>query len=74
MHVLKYYHGAFYATALSNRLVEQNFQDSILTCYDIARPTFNKFAAYFKGKGYKPPINPLDRPFQAAFKTELYFF
>jgi hypothetical protein len=74
MHMASYAAGRFHASALSNGLAEDNYQDSIAFCYDVARPSFNGFPAYFKQTGYKNPTSLTDGPFQAAHGTTLPFF
>ncbi|KIA75983.1 O-methyltransferase [Aspergillus ustus] len=55
MYLLAFEDGTFRATALSNGLAEENYQDSICFCYDTARPSFNGFPAHFKQRGYRSP-------------------
>ncbi|KAL6702647.1 hypothetical protein ACN47E_001270 [Coniothyrium glycines] len=64
----------FHGTALSNGLAAENYQRSIDFCFDVTRPTFNGFPAYFKDTKYRLPTSLTDGPFQAAHKTELPFF
>ncbi|KAK6855082.1 O-methyltransferase [Apiospora arundinis] len=59
---------------LSDGLAEQKYQHSISFCYDVARPSFNGFPAFFKDTGYKQPTSLTNGPFQAAHETQLPFF
>ncbi|KAL2840656.1 S-adenosyl-L-methionine-dependent methyltransferase [Aspergillus pseudoustus] len=75
MYLLAFEGGTFRATALSNGLAEENYQHSICFCYDTSRPSFNRFPAHFKTRGYKSPeLGSLEGPFQDAHKSELPFF
>ncbi|KAK8097197.1 hypothetical protein PG999_013141 [Apiospora kogelbergensis] len=66
--------GKWHGTPLSDGLAEQKYQHSISFCYDVARPSFNGFPAYFQATGYKQPTFLTDGPFQAAHQTALPFF
>ncbi|KAK6821904.1 hypothetical protein PG987_014729 [Apiospora arundinis] len=66
--------GKWHGTPLSDGLAEQKYQHSISFCYDVARPSFNGFPAFFKNTGYKQPTSLTDGPFQAAHETQLPFF
>ncbi|KAF4634479.1 hypothetical protein G7Y89_g3627 [Cudoniella acicularis] len=74
MYLVTYEKGAFHATTLSNGLPEQNYQDSISFCYNVAGPSFNGSPEYFRKTGYKQPTSLTDGPFQDAHKTQLPFF
>ncbi|CAG8893657.1 unnamed protein product [Penicillium egyptiacum] len=75
MNVLAFHLGAFHATALSNGLVEERYQHSILFCYDATRPAFNGLPAYFKKNAYQSPtLAGTYGPFQEAHGMELPFF
>ncbi|KAJ5207917.1 hypothetical protein N7449_002296 [Penicillium cf. viridicatum] len=75
MNVLAFHSGALYGTTLSNGLVEERYQHSIIFCYEASRPAFNGFPAYFKKNGYRSPtLGGTDGPFQAAHRTDLPFF
>ncbi|KAK8015332.1 O-methyltransferase [Apiospora arundinis] len=50
------------------------YQHSISFCYDVARPSFNGFPAFFKDTGYTQPTSLTNGPFQAAHETQLPFF
>ncbi|KAK7943407.1 O-methyltransferase [Apiospora aurea] len=50
------------------------YQHSVAFCYDVARPSFNGFPAYFRRTGYRQPTSLTDGPFQAAHGTDLPFF
>ncbi|PGH18282.1 hypothetical protein AJ79_00621 [Helicocarpus griseus UAMH5409] len=74
MYMVSYTDGKFHATALSNGLAKENYQQSIAFCYDVSRPSFNNLPEYLKQTGYKNPLNPTDGAFQAAHKSKLPFF
>lgn len=74
MKLVTFSQGKFYATALSNGLAAENYQQSIDFCYDVARPSFNGFPKFFKENGYKTPADLRTGPFQAAHKSDLAFF
>ncbi|KAK8044323.1 hydroxyindole O-methyltransferase [Apiospora rasikravindrae] len=66
--------GKWRGTPLTDGLADQKYQHSIAFCYDVARPSFNGFPAYFRETGYKQPTSLTDGPFQAAHGTKLPFF
>ncbi|KAK8085556.1 O-methyltransferase [Apiospora hydei] len=66
--------GKWRGTPLTDGLAEQRYQHSIAFCYDVARPSFNGFPAYFRETGYRQPTSLTDGPFQAAHGTDLPFF
>ncbi|KAJ6191179.1 Winged helix-turn-helix transcription repressor DNA-binding [Penicillium mononematosum] len=75
MNVLAFHSGAFHGTALSNGLVEERYQHSILFCYDATRKSFNGLPAYFKENAYRSlTLGGRDGPFQEAHGTGLPFF
>ncbi|KGO75605.1 O-methyltransferase, family 2 [Penicillium italicum] len=75
MNVLAFHSGAFHGTTLSNGLVEERYQHSILFCYDATRPSLNGLPAYFKQNAYRSPkLGGTDGPFQYAHGTDLRFF
>lgn len=75
MHLITYHDSAFRATALSNALAEERYQNSICFCYDVSRPSFNAFPDFFKKTDYKSPTRGgTDGPFQAAHQTPSPFF
>ncbi|OQD66762.1 hypothetical protein PENPOL_c004G05829 [Penicillium polonicum] len=75
MNVLAFHSGAFHSTTLSNGLVEERYQHSIIFCYEATRPSFNGFPVYFKKNGYRSPtLGGTEGPFQAAHRTDLLFF
>lgn len=74
MKIVFFSDGKFKRTALSDGLAADNYQKSIDFCYDVARPSFNGFPAYFKNTDYKLPTSLTDGPFQVAHGTDLPFF
>ncbi|KAK8070078.1 hypothetical protein PG994_006694 [Apiospora phragmitis] len=66
--------GRWCGTPLSDGLAEQRYQHSVAFCYDVARPSFAGFPAYFRATGYRQPTSLTDGPFQTAHKTKLPFF
>lgn len=75
MCLVTFHDGAFHATKLSNGLAEERYQHSLSFCYDVSRPAFGNFPAYFKKTGYRSPaVGALDGPFQDTHVTDLAFF
>ncbi|KAH7033625.1 putative hydroxyindole O-methyltransferase [Microdochium trichocladiopsis] len=74
MHVLTYSDGKIHATTLSNGLAAEDYQRSIMFCYDVTRPSFNNFPDHFKRVGFVEPTTTNDGPFNDAFSTPLPFF
>lgn len=74
MKMLSFSHGRYHGTPLSDGLAAQNYQKSLDFCYDVARPSFNGFPAFFSKTGYKMPTSLTDGPFQDAHGTKLPFF
>ncbi|EOA82933.1 hypothetical protein ACJQWK_04685 [Exserohilum turcicum] len=74
MKIVSFSNGKYLGTRLSHGLASANYHKSIDFCYDVARPSFNGFPAFFKKTGYKLPTSPTNGPFQAAHGTELSFF
>jgi hypothetical protein len=74
MKIVSFSNGRFLGTELSHGLAAENYQKSIDFCYDVARPSFNRFPDFFKKTDYKVPTSPTEGPFQAAHGTELPFF
>ncbi|KAL1792466.1 hypothetical protein ACET3X_008973 [Alternaria dauci] len=74
MKVVSFFNGRFLGSNLSHGLAAENYQKSIDFCYDVARPSFNRFPDFFKKTDYKLPTSPTNGPFQAAHGTELPFF
>ncbi|KGO68559.1 Winged helix-turn-helix transcription repressor DNA-binding [Penicillium expansum] len=75
MNVLAFYSGAFHGTTLSNGLIEERYQHSIVFCYDTTRPSLNGLPEYFKKSAYRSPkLGGMDGPFQYAHGTDLRFF
>ncbi|KAI8930402.1 hypothetical protein NX059_012482 [Plenodomus lindquistii] len=74
MKVVTFSGGKFFGTLLSNGRAAENYQRSIDFCYDVARPSFHEFPAFFKQIGYELPISLTDGPFQKAHGTQLPFF
>lgn len=73
MNLVTYSGGVFRGTTMSNSLAAENYQHTILFCYDAARPSFNGFPEFFKEKDYQQPTIS-DGPFQSAHKTQLRLF
>lgn len=74
MKLVTFHDGSFLGTHLSNGLAAERYQKSIDFCYDVARPSFNGFPAFFEKTGYKEPTSLTDGPFQSAHGTQLPFF
>jgi len=74
MKVVSFSNGKFLRTALSDGLAADNYQKSIDFCYDVARPSFNGFPAFFEKTEYQLPTLLTNGPFQAAHATDLPFF
>ncbi|CAN9409573.1 unnamed protein product [Alternaria alternata] len=74
MKVVAFSNDRFLGSNLSDGLAAENYQKSIDFCYDVARPSFNRFPDFFKTTDYKSPTSPTDGPFQMAYGTQLPFF
>ena len=72
--VVSFSNDRFLGSNLSDGLAAENYQKSIDFCYDVARPSFNRFPDFFKKADYKSPTSPTDGPFQMAHGTQLPFF
>jgi hypothetical protein len=53
MKLVRFSHAKVHATLLSNGLAEEKFQKTIEFCYEMSRPSFNRFPGYFKSHEYR---------------------
>ncbi|EUC36989.1 hypothetical protein COCCADRAFT_1953 [Bipolaris zeicola 26-R-13] len=74
MKLLTYSNGKFKGTPPSDGLAAENFQKSIDFCYDVARPSFNRFPSFFQATGYRIPSSLTNGPFQAVHGIAMPFF
>ncbi|KAH7016086.1 putative O-methyltransferase [Microdochium trichocladiopsis] len=75
MHVLDLANGKLRVNPLSNGLAMQDYQRSIMFCYDVSRPSLNSFPSFFKETKYhEPALSKIDGPFNKAFSSSLPFF
>lgn len=61
--------GRLRGTPLTDGLAEDRFQKSIEFCYEVSRPAFGAWPAFFASRGYRAgAVTPVDGPFQLAHR------